>query len=162
MALVNKVEHLASQRSQWRPIFGCLSNFKSNGHWCFSPNLVVQLLKKNFPVNVWLSLPVTSLFKACNIVGLSEFLRCKWQPTVLQKITFFLFLVWLTRTMCWKLQGAAKRDVNSLSGFLQCHVSVYSDVIFSWRRGGVSWGKVSGQSKVNVMRWHFSDFKHDT
>lgn len=39
--LVNKVEH------HWRPIYGCMSNFKSNGHFFFlSPSLVCQLLRQ--------------------------------------------------------------------------------------------------------------------
>lgn len=65
---VNKVEHLASQR----PIFGCSSDFKSNGHWCFGS--VCQLLRKisgklglGKCLTLFTSHLFTTFFKACSM-----------------------------------------------------------------------------------------------
>lgn len=55
-----------------RPIFGCLSNFKSNGHWCFGS--VCQLLRKisgklglGKCLTFFTSHLFTTFFKACSM-----------------------------------------------------------------------------------------------
>lgn len=90
-------------------------------------------------VNVWLSSPVTC-FKACSVQSVSgSSCAVSGGGTVFQEVALFRLFVWLTRTIWWKLQGAAKHAVNAQWGCLRqtrlIDVSACCDVIFTLLSG---------------------------